>query len=270
MLLSSRGCLRSTIAIAVTRVVMLCLFGTVCTPLLSAQSDFSAGWTTTKKIYSFGNRWNGTDALTLGGSAAATVLASLWDDEVKALTDSNRSPAADFLFTLDSWYGGVPSLGVVAVPYVYGIIKNDEDARQLGVQLGAAAVSSLFITHLLKVVIGRARPKAEVGNSMFAPLSFKGLNTSFPSGHTALAFTLSTVLAEYKGNAWWKGGWYGFAVIASAARVYNDEHWLSDIVAGACIGHFVGTFVARQVKLEAKNATRAIPPSPVFTLLLPL
>jgi hypothetical protein len=63
---------------------------------------------------------------------------------------------------------------------------------------------------------------------------------SFPSGHTATAFAAAEFLRrEYKDVS----PWYGFAGYAMAAttgflRMYNNKHWLGDVVAGAGVGIF--------------------------------
>jgi len=62
--------------------------------------------------------------------------------------------------------------------------------------------------------------------------------TSFPSGHTAEAFLSAEYLyQEYRDVS----PWYGIAGYAVAAttgylRLYNNKHWLGDVVAGAGIG----------------------------------
>lgn len=64
-----------------------------------------------------------------------------------------------------------------------------------------------------------------------------GLN-SFPSGHTATAFMGAELMyQEYKDASVWYGV-SGFVVAAGtgAFRLYNNKHWLSDVVAGAGIG----------------------------------
>jgi hypothetical protein len=61
---------------------------------------------------------------------------------------------------------------------------------------------------------------------------------SFPSGHTATAFLGAELLyQEYKDVSVWYGV-SGFVVAAGtgAFRMYNNRHWLTDVVAGAGIG----------------------------------
>lgn len=62
--------------------------------------------------------------------------------------------------------------------------------------------------------------------------------TSFPSGHTAEAFASAEFLRqEYKDISPWYG-YAGYAVAATTGylRMYNNKHWLSDVVAGAGVG----------------------------------
>lgn len=61
---------------------------------------------------------------------------------------------------------------------------------------------------------------------------------SFPSGHTAIAFASAEFLRrEYKDVSQWYGiGGYVIATGTGFLRIYNNRHWLSDVVAGAGIG----------------------------------
>lgn len=63
---------------------------------------------------------------------------------------------------------------------------------------------------------------------------------SFPSGHTATAFVGAEFLwQEYKDKSVWYGI-LGYSVAAGTGifRMYNDRHWLNDVLMGAGIGMF--------------------------------
>lgn len=58
---------------------------------------------------------------------------------------------------------------------------------------------------------------------------------SFPSGHTATAFMgAELVRQEYGGICGWTA--YGIATATAFLRLYNDRHWLNDVIGGAGIG----------------------------------
>lgn len=61
---------------------------------------------------------------------------------------------------------------------------------------------------------------------------------SFPSGHTASAFAAAEFLRqEYKDVSPWYGyAGYAVATATGALRLYNNKHWLSDVIAGAGFG----------------------------------
>lgn len=62
--------------------------------------------------------------------------------------------------------------------------------------------------------------------------------TSFPSGHTAEAFASAEFLRmEYKDVSPWYGiAGYAVAATTGILRLYNNKHWVSDVVAGAGFG----------------------------------
>ncbi len=63
-------------------------------------------------------------------------------------------------------------------------------------------------------------------------------NNSFPSGHTATAFSGAEFLwQEYKDvNVWYGISGYAIAAGTGFFRIYNGRHWLSDVAMGAGIG----------------------------------
>lgn len=61
---------------------------------------------------------------------------------------------------------------------------------------------------------------------------------SFPSQHTSAAFSAATLLhKEYGGRSvWYSVGGYTVATVTGGLRIAKDNHWLSDVMAGAGIG----------------------------------
>ena len=63
-------------------------------------------------------------------------------------------------------------------------------------------------------------------------------DNSFPSGHTATAFVAAEFLHQEYGekSVWISVGGYTMATLIGVSRVFNNRHWVSDVVAGGGIG----------------------------------
>ena len=87
---------------------------------------------------------------------------------------------------------------------------------------------------------------------------------SFPSGHTALAFTNASLLYfEYKdSNIWYASSGFLFASATGFLRIANNKHYTSDVLAGAGIGLGVGFAISYwnpfQSMIFGKKKTHAI------------
>ncbi len=91
---------------------------------------------------------------------------------------------------------------------------------------------------------------------------------SFPSGHTASAFTAAEYLyQEYKDVSPWIGyGGYAVAASVGVLRMYNNHHYFGDVVVGAGLGiistkvaYTVYPFVAKHLFKNYSYKTVALP-----------
>lgn len=91
---------------------------------------------------------------------------------------------------------------------------------------------------------------------------------SFPSGHTTSAFTAAEYLyQEYKDVSPWIGiGGYAVATATGVLRLYNNKHYLGDVIAGAGLGiistkiaYQIYPFVARKLFKNYDYKTLALP-----------
>jgi membrane-associated phospholipid phosphatase len=116
-------------------------------------------------------------------------------------------------------------------------------------------VQTFLVEFFIKGLTGRQRPFIASGVDHWAgPAGFfnrydpdyDGLYDSFPSGHSATAFSLATVVAmQYRHRAWVPVLAYTIAAGVGLTRVTMDRHWMSDVVVGAVIGHLVARLVVR-------------------------
>lgn len=102
--------------------------------------------------------------------------------------------------------------------------------------LFAAVAMSGLIADLLKVAIGRTRPKLLFlsGEYAFTWFGLRADHWSFPSGHVTTAAALMTALWLL----WPRGAplYVLFMVLVAASRIITGEHYLSDAVMGVVIG----------------------------------
>ncbi len=183
---------------------------------------------------------------------AASVLtiagAYSLDYNLKDLAGHARSGFADKAFSIDKVYGSGYTLIGIAGLYGYGVLFQNLEVRKIGLQTIEAVGYAGLITSVLKAVVGRSRPYTGEGHSMFRPFNVHAATTSFPSGHSTVAFAVSTVLANNTDNTFLKILCYSASSLVAYSRIYHNAHWFSDVVAGGAIGYFVGDFVSHDLK----------------------
>lgn len=134
---------------------------------------------------------------------------------------------------------------------------GDERMRNIGIISLQSIVGAVGVTAVGKFAIARARPERNLGAGNFSGDGYSRSDSSFPSGHSAIAFAAVTPFAQEYDAPWL----YGVAAVSSLGRTANRKHWVSDTVAGAAIGYAVGT-VLWQAQRDNSRSRLSIMPGP--------
>jgi undecaprenyl-diphosphatase len=117
-----------------------------------------------------------------------------------------------------------------------------------------ASVTSTVLVEVLKHLLGRVRPSDHL---------VAASGGAFPSGHSANAALISTVLAILIARRWVVVAATAYTLAMMTSRTIVNVHWLTDTVGGALIGAGValalGAVLAQKVndgrRLNARSAS---------------
>jgi len=126
-------------------------------------------------------------------------------------------------FRIDDYSQYVPALSVYALNMIG--INGKHNFLDRSIILGTSMAVMGVTVSGIKYLSHLQRPDGTAFNA-------------FPSGHTATAFVCAEFLyQEYKDVSVWYGiAGYTIAAGTGFMRIYNNRHWLTDVVAGAGFG----------------------------------
>lgn len=139
-------------------------------------------------------------------------------------------------------------MGVLAV-YFFFVKKARQTAVVWAVAFAAVALTGIF-ANLVKLVVGRYRPKALFKNNLFGfdPISFGYEVNSMPSGHSTTCGAMLAILWLYFPR--WRWVSVPAALFIASTRVWVTAHYLSDVFTGLLVGA-TGTFVIYYIAVGA-------------------
>ena len=143
-----------------------------------------------------------------------------------------------------------------------GRLAHSETTADVGLHTFEALVLTTAVSEVLRGSIGRTRPREAPENPFkFEPGSgFTSFETrSYPSLHTAAAFATATALVgeihQRRPGATKVAAplLYTAAMIPGLTRIYLDQHWASDVVAGGFLGALLGSRVVSYAHSHKRN-----------------
>lgn len=208
-------------------------------------------------------RLDAKGGLVLGGVAAGIGGLALLDDEIQTLFQKNRDHSkddiADSLETLG--FGRNVLIGNFALISTGWLFREHEAGNKLMRTALVSLEAQLFaegIAGMTKFAVGRHRPNEERGSDSLKP--FQSFDRSFPSSHAARSFAVAAVFADrYEQPIPFVA--YTAATAISLSRIYLNEHFASDVLAGAVLGFALGKVLSWRHKVEDQRWT-VLPFSP--------
>lgn len=225
----------------------------------------------TKPFHMTGKDWK-----IFGGFLLVEGAVALLDEPVQrqAIIIMNHNPHLRGVSTYVTNFGGTYEVYTLATLGAYGFIFKNEKVKTTTLLATQAYITGAALESVLKFLSGRQRPNYYDPNSHETEPKFHGpfanvgtdaagnrLNSSFPSGHTTVAFAAATVFAmEYHNHPWIPILAYSAASLIGVSRITENKHWATDVVAGAAIGYLTGRLVVnnyhRYAKLKAPKVKK--------------
>jgi membrane-associated phospholipid phosphatase len=195
------------------------------------------GYAYSRPLYWKGQQWANFGYIATGTAGLFTI-----DDNIDNWANGWRGDVPRWLVDYGNEYGGPnTNYRLTGAVYLVGLFTKNPKLRRTGVLLISSASAAGLLQQVSKRIIGRARPRANVGKDVFDPLHIDRVFNydSFPSGHTMLGFTNAYVLAKHFNNPWIKAGLYTVGSIPGFARIVDRFHWLSDVVFSTALSIFI-------------------------------
>jgi len=225
----------------------------------NAAERVTAGdlWTDTKLYFTSPLRWDPGEWLTFAGVVGAVAASHEADKQTRrhfagpnpVLDGQDKHSTRDFL----------PAGAALAGTWLVAQLSGSNSGRTEAYTMAEAAAFSTITAEALKYAAGRKRP-----NETLRVDDWRAGGSSFPSLHTTAAFAIGTVLAE-SGNDDFR--WtrrilgYGIGVGTAYLRLHGNQHWLSDVVAGAAIGIPTGLFTLNRRSMRQSDMQVMVTPA---------
>lgn len=208
-----------------------------------------------KDIVLLPTKWQTDDWTLAAFSATSMGVLYMNDQELNDWVQTSQTKFGNDVakYAIEPWGSGLYSMPLLAAMYGYGKFSNNNRPAWVALQGAKAVFLASFITGGLKLALHRHRPYESNNPYHYDGIGFSFDHLSLPSGHTALAFALATTLScNYADKPWVGIAAYSLATGVGLSRVYQDQHWASDVFAGALLGYVVGKSIYKGNK-AAKN-----------------
>lgn len=200
-------------------------------------------------------------AVAIAGSLAIShfdVRIAHWNHTSRVQGDSNRTEVIESLTKINELPLTLAAIGT----YGLGRLSHSNTITDVGLHTAEALVLTIGVSELIRVPVGRRRPRASPGEQY--KYTFGGGfsnfdDRSFPSLHASSAFATASALSGEIGlrnpaaARFVTPVLYTAALVPGLTRLYLDQHWASDVAPGAFVGTLLGSRVVRYAHSHDRN-----------------
>ena len=196
--------------------------------------------------------------LAISGIAfGATALLSIWDDDIAIASQKpkwQKQSTTDFANRVSKVQETTLTVSGIVI-YGIGRLTKSKATADIALHATESIVLASVASQLIRGPLGRTRPHVTKDTDQYDFDPFKGFgkfeNRAFPSIHTSSSMAVATVLTMETHRRHPSATPYVAPVLFAAgllpglSRIQLDQHWASDILAGAFMGVFAGYKVTK-------------------------
>lgn len=193
------------------------------------------------------------------GAAAlgATALLSIWDDDIALASqkDRKRGVGIDRFATRASKVNETTLTVAGLLTYGIGRVTRSRGVADVALHATEAVVLASLASQVIRGPLGRTRPHVTGDSNQYNFEAFKGFRSfehrAYPSIHTSSSIAVATALTmevhrrKPSATKFAAPLLLGVGLLPGLSRIQLDQHWASDIAAGAVMGALAGYKVVK-------------------------
>jgi membrane-associated phospholipid phosphatase len=133
----------------------------------------------------------------------------------------------------------------MAITYVGALVGHDGALAAGTIRTAAGYAAADLVESALKPLVGRERPHTEGDSRRFRPFTANGDWHSFPSAHVAHIASIVEAVSQQTQSAPISAVGDLLVSLVGWDRVYEDQHWTSDVVATVVLSSLVSGATVR-------------------------
>lgn len=200
--------------------------------------------------------FGGTNLLFYAGAVGGSAILAFSGAD-RAVRDGVQEHLASHAYgSAASLAGYVLPVAVSSSVWLTGIVLGDRATAGAGSAALQALAVTAATTFVLKVSVGRVYPPEDAHT--FTPFqSWSWPFPAWPSGHVATGTSVVAALTAYYGSEELWIPFVGYPLVAAIGMglLSGDEHWTSDLLAGAVIGQCIGWSIGRAFRARERGET---------------